>query len=60
MRLADVVPASIETGAAVCRICSVREAIVLRYAEILLRDTGDCLRAFSRPPGFGLTVVELR
>ena len=43
-----------------CAGSAVREAIVLRYAEILLRDTGDCLRAFSRPPGFGLTVVELR
>ena len=59
MCLADVVAESIETGAAVCRICGVCEGIVVRYAEILLWDTGECQRAFSPAPDFGFTVVEL-
>ena len=59
---ADVIPASIEKGAAVCPDLRVCEGIVLRYAEILLRDAGECPEAFSEspPPDVGITVVELR
>ena len=60
MCLRDVVPASIETGATVCLDLPVGKVIVLCYAEILLRDAGECPEAFSPAPDFGLMVVELR